>query len=90
MAETTTVTRTHSSHRPSRHCGFAAHLAGEHYDDLRVQAWLGKPWATVIRKSHHLLNLAVIEASGLMHSSHYAGIQTVSICARTTENAGRP
>lgn len=79
MAEATTVTRTHGSHRPSGHRGFAAHLAGERYDDLRVQALLGKLWATVTRKSRRLLDLAAIEASGLMHSSHYAGVQTVSI-----------
>jgi hypothetical protein len=54
-------------------------LAGERYDDLRGQALLGKLWATVTRKSHRLLDLAAIQANGVMHGSHYAGVQTVSI-----------
>jgi hypothetical protein len=80
MANTATASQTQANHRPSGHRGLAAYLAGERYDELRTQALLGKLLATVTRNSHRLLDLATIDESVPGHSSHDAGVQTVSIC----------
>jgi hypothetical protein len=80
MAKTATAHQIESNRRPSGHRGLAAHLAGERYDGLYAQAVFGRLWATMTRSSHRLLDLTAAEESGTVQGSHYAGLQTVSIC----------
>ncbi len=58
----------------------AGQVARQLYQRVYTLGWLGKLWAALTGRSHHLLNLAEVEANDAIGNRYSAGLQAVPIC----------
>ena len=58
----------------------AGQAAQQLYQRAYTLGWLDKMWAALTGQSHHLLNLAEIEANDAVGNRYSAGVQAVPIC----------